>query len=116
MLGMYRFEHAFGTLLPLTHDCDSSEEGDVEARAAGVEQLLTAIEENSSGRAVVVAGDTNDRYTNEGRSITELLDAGFADAWVELIQGGEVPQAGAEANACNVPASSNECEIVDKIL
>lgn len=67
-------------------------------------------------RPVIIAGDTNDRWTNSGRSIDKLTTEGFKDAWVELVQAGRYPEAGAPANPCNVPAANNECEIVDKVL
>lgn len=78
--------------------------------------MLAYMEENSVGRAVIVGGDTNDRYTNAARSINLLVDAGFTDPWVDLIKGGEYPTAGSPANGCDVPAPSNECEVVDKVL
>lgn len=93
----------------------SSEDGDFDARAAGIDQMLAHISANSGGRAVVLGGDFNDRWTNEGLSINRLTDAGFVDPWVSLIRAGEYPATGA-ANACDVPAANNECEIVDKIL
>lgn len=94
----------------------SSDQGDVDARSAGIDQILAYINANSQGRAVIVAGDTNDRWTNAGRSIKKLTDAGFSDSWVQLIQGGKFPTAGATANPCKVPAADNTCEIVDKVL
>ena len=93
-----------------------SDTGDADARRAGVEQILAYIDTNSAGRAIIVAGDTNDRYTNSDVSITLLTGAGFNDAWVELTQGNVYPTPGATANACSVPAASTACEIVDKVL
>lgn len=78
--------------------------------------MLAHMETNTEGRAVIVGGDTNDRYTNAARSINLLVDAGFTDPWVDLVKGGEYPVAGSPADACDVPAASNECEIVDKVL
>lgn len=98
------------------HGDAGSEAGDTDARSAGVDQLLAYIQANSAGRAIVVAGDTNDRYTNADRSIDRLLDAGFADSWVELIRDGALPAAGTTSLACAVPAASDECETVDKVL
>lgn len=77
---------------------------------------MSYMADNSAGRAIIVAGDTNDRYTNSDRSINLLSDAGFRDSWVEIIKGGVYPTAGATANPCNVPAPSNDCEVVDKVL
>ncbi|EWG52155.1 hypothetical protein FVEG_10963 [Fusarium verticillioides 7600] len=98
------------------HADAGSDQGDVDARSAGIDQILAYINANSQGRAVIVAGDTNDRWTNAGRSINKLTDAGFSDSWVQLIQGGKFPTAGATANPCKVPAADNTCEIVDKVF
>ena len=94
----------------------SGDSGDFSARASGVQQILDYMSANSAGRAVIVAGDTNDRYTNSGRSISRFADAGFKDAWVERVNGGVYPAEGAAANPCAVPAASSACEIVDKVL
>jgi hypothetical protein len=93
-----------------------SNNDDVAARRSGIEQILAYINANSQGRAVIVGGDTNDRWTNAGVSINLLTEAGFRDPWVDLIKGGQYPVAGSTADACGVPAASNECEIVDKVL
>jgi hypothetical protein len=94
----------------------SGDSGDINARRAGIEQILSYVNANSQGRAVIIGGDTNDRWTNSGRSIDLLLNAGFTDPWVDLIKGGTYPTAGSPADACGVPAASNNCEIVDKVL
>ena len=78
--------------------------------------MLAYIDANSVGRAVIVAGDTNDRYTNSAVSITLFAGAGFDDAWVQLVNGGTYPTPGATANPCAVPAASTTCEVVDKVL
>ena len=78
--------------------------------------MLAYITSNSAGRAVIVAGDTNDRYTNSGVSLTLLTGAGFEDPWVQLVNGGQYPTPGSTANPCAVPAASTSCEVVDKIL
>ncbi|RGP76733.1 endonuclease exonuclease phosphatase family [Fusarium longipes] len=98
------------------HGDAGSDQGDVDARSAGIDQILEYIKSNSNGRAVIIGGDTNDRWTNSGRSINKLTDAGFQDAWVQVIQGGKYPTAGATANPCQVPAADNKCEIVDKVF
>ncbi len=71
---------------------------------------------NSAGRAIVIAGDTNDRWTNAALSLNLLTQAGFTDPWVDLIKGGVYPTAGSTADPCAVPAASNSCEVVDKVL
>ncbi|KAH8178130.1 hypothetical protein LIA77_03212 [Sarocladium implicatum] len=98
------------------HGDAGSNNDDVASRSAGIDQLLAAINANDNGSPIIVAGDTNDRYTNSGVSITKLLSAGFKDPWVDIIKGGKVPVAGSTADACGNPADDNTCEIVDKIL
>ncbi|KEF57690.1 uncharacterized protein A1O9_05608 [Exophiala aquamarina CBS 119918] len=99
------------------HADAGSDAGDVDARRAGVVQMINYIEANSLGNAVIVFGDTNDRYTNTGVSISMLTtEVGLTDSWVQLINGGNTPVAGSPANACGNPAASNQCEIVDKVL
>ncbi|KAM0195793.1 hypothetical protein ACHAPI_006348 [Fusarium lateritium] len=98
------------------HADAGSDKGDIDARAAGIDQILEYVKSNSKDRAVIVAGDTNDRWTNSGRSIDKLTGAGFKDTWVQLVNGGTFPTAGAPANACKVPAADTKCEIVDKVF
>jgi len=79
--------------------------------------MINYIEANSIGNAVMVFGDTNDRYTNAEVSISMLTtELGLKDPWVQLINGGNTPVAGSPANACGNPAASNQCEVVDKVL
>jgi hypothetical protein len=94
----------------------SSNTGDGNARRADFQQVLTYINAHSVGQAVIVAGDTNDRWTNSDVSLNLFTGAGFTDTWVQLINGGVYPGAGQPANACSVPAASNSCEVVDKVL
>ncbi|ETI23564.1 hypothetical protein G647_05366 [Cladophialophora carrionii CBS 160.54] len=98
------------------HADAGDEQGDKNARRANVQQLLAYIAANSVGRAVVIAGDLNDRYTESGRSIDLLTAAGFHDAWIELVRGGVAPAAGSANIDCGIPAGTNDCEDVDKIL
>ena len=98
------------------HSDAGDEQGDKDARRADDNQLLTYIKANSAGRAVVIAGDLNDRYTESGRSIDILIDAGFSDSWIELAKGGVEPKEGTPWIDCNISAGTNNCEDVDKIL
>jgi endonuclease/exonuclease/phosphatase family metal-dependent hydrolase len=98
------------------HADAGSDAGDKSARAAGIDQILAYVNANSAGRAVIIAGDTNDRWTNTGLSINKLTAVGFQDAWVQLVKNGAYPVEGTPADACGVPAASNNCEIVDKIF
>lgn len=106
----------FGAVPVLTFGSFRSDKGDIDARSAGIDQILAWVNSNSKGKPVIIAGDTNDRWTNSGRSINKLTDAGFTDSWVQLIRSGSYPQAGAAADPCKVPAADNKCEIVDKVL
>jgi hypothetical protein len=65
---------------------------------------------------VIVAGDTNDRWTNTGRSIDLLTQAGFTDTWVQRIKGGVAPKMGDPVLGCDNPSTTSACETVDKIL
>ncbi|PNS16403.1 hypothetical protein CAC42_137 [Sphaceloma murrayae] len=99
------------------HADAGSNAGDVAAREAGVRQMLAFMQRVSPGRAVVVAGDTNDRYTNAGESLSVLIEgAGLRDPWIDIVKGGARPVKGSPAIACGNPAVGSECEIVDKVL
>lgn len=66
---------------------------------------------------MIVAGDTNTRYTRTGDTIRELVTgAGLTDAWVELERGGTPPALGAPALTCDPAAVTDACEVVDKVL
>lgn len=94
-----------------------SSTGDSDARRSGIVQLINYIEANSAGRAVILGGDFNDRWTNSALSINLLTgEGGFTDSWVQLIKGGVYPTPGSAANGCSVPAADNQCEVVDKVL
>lgn len=87
------------------------------ARRSNISQLSAFIQANSAGNAVIVAGDTNTRYTRSGDNIRTLADDnGLTDAWVQLAKGGTRPTQGADALLCPTTAPPNGCEVVDKIL
>ncbi|KIW17864.1 hypothetical protein PV08_05059 [Exophiala spinifera] len=98
------------------HSDAGSNTGDGNARRGDIKQVLSYISAHSAGQAVIIGGDTNDRWTNDDVSLNLLTAAGFSDTWVELINGGVYPGAGTTANPCDVPAASNSCEVVDKVL
>ena len=112
--------------LQLTHDVEvdfynlhsdaGDDQGDKDARRGDDSQLLAYIKSHSVDRAVVIAGDWNDRYTEQGRSIDILINAGFKDSWIELVRKGVEPVAGSTNIDCNIPAGTNDCEDVDKLL
>lgn len=96
------------------HADAGTEEEDLAARRANLEQVSSHIAAWSEGNAVLVYGDTNCRYTREGDDVRGFVDTnGLTDPWVELIHGGEVP---AEESLCENPSTTNECEIVDKMF
>ncbi len=94
-------------------DCD---EESLAARRSNMIQLATLIQERSAGRAVIVIGDTNSRYTRaEDNFETAVLEAcGLTDPWVELKRNGEAPADGdALFNWDDVNSGTHE--VVDKI-
>jgi endonuclease/exonuclease/phosphatase family metal-dependent hydrolase len=99
------------------HAQAQTSDADLSARRDNVRQLVDFIESHSAGRAVIVMGDTNTRYTRAGDNIWELLRRGSSDAWVDLLRGGAVPVSGAADLTCGEPAyTSPSCEIVDKVF
>jgi len=98
------------------------------ARQANILQLISFIDANSAGRAVIVLGDTNSLYTRSTDNIGLVLSSlGLQDAWIESALGGTTPGFGAVNNAgCPPPrgnavggavnASGATCELVDKIF
>lgn len=97
------------------HTQAQTENADLAARRANILQLAGYIESVSAGRAVIVMGDTNTRYTREGDNIRELVNRGFTDVWLSQLRSGNVPGVG-DALVCNPPTTSPTCEIVDKVL
>ncbi|MBG0562805.1 jacalin-like lectin [Actinoplanes aureus] len=91
--------------------------GDQQARADNLNQLGAFIATHSAGNAVVVAGDTNTRYTRAADTIRDFVAAnGLTDAWVQLERGGVAPPAGSGALLCDAAAITDTCEVVDKVL
>ncbi len=94
-------------------DCD---EESLAARRSNMNQLAALIQQRSTGRAVIVIGDTNSRYTRaEDNFETAVLQAcGLKDPWVEFKRGGVAPADGdALFDWGNV--NSGNHEVVDKI-
>ncbi|WP_374594623.1 jacalin-like lectin [Aquabacterium sp.] len=97
------------------HAQAQTETADLTARRKNMLQLLDYIEANSAGNAVIVAGDTNTRYTRADDNIREFSTRGFTDVWLEQVRG-TPPAAGADALVCDPAVTSAACEIVDKVL
>jgi endonuclease/exonuclease/phosphatase family metal-dependent hydrolase len=99
------------------HPNAGTTDADLAARRANITELSAFIAANSAGNAVVVAGDTNTRYTRTGDNIRDLVSAnGLTDAWVQEERGGVPPAAGGPALVCDDTNVTDACEVVDKIL
>lgn len=98
------------------HTDAGSDTNSLAARAKNTLQLLAFIAANSKGHAVIVAGDTNSRYTRSTDKLHDFIAAGFKDVWVEKARLGNYPQSGAEALLDCADKNSPNCERVDKIL
>jgi len=76
--------------------------GDETAREAEWNQLTSWIQANPTGDAVIVAGDTNSRYTRTADDLAGFVaNNGLTDAWVQLELGGTAPAAGSPDLVCN---------------
>ncbi|MFC5744568.1 endonuclease [Actinomadura rugatobispora] len=114
-----RLRLAEGAVIDLynVHANAGSTNADLAARRANITQLASYITAHSAGNAVIVAGDTNTRYTRAGDNIRDLVTAGgLTDAWVAAERGGDPPPAGDPALVCDDAAVTDACEVVDKIL
>ncbi|MEU8852294.1 endonuclease/exonuclease/phosphatase family protein [Streptomyces sp. NPDC048564] len=98
-----------------THmNAGSGTERQLRVRRDNMAQLSRYINKHSAGRAVIVMGDTNSRYTRSGDSIRRLRDDNdLTDAWVQLEKGGKTPDLQDDAPTCK---DADGCELVDKIL
>lgn len=85
------------------------------ARRSNLGQLLSYIESNSNGSAVLVMGDTNARFTRGDDNVSDFLDHGFSDAWIERARGGERPEGEDALTDCSDNSGSG-CERIDKIM
>ncbi|KAI5778068.1 Endonuclease/exonuclease/phosphatase [Geopyxis carbonaria] len=95
---------------------------DFAARTVGFKQLANFISTYSAGNAVILAGDTNCRYTSAKDPI-RLLTSGspsLTDVWVALEKAGTPPTAGTTSIECPFPVAAgqedNACEQIDKVL
>lgn len=97
-----------------------SDDGDSIARTSNFDQVAQAIASRSdaAGRAVIVMGDTNSRYTRpKDNLLLFLARTQLTDTWVELVRGGKAPASADPALLCAEPIpTTNNCEVVDKVL
>lgn len=91
--------------------------GDETAREAEWQQLTSYIQSTPSEDAIIVAGDTNSRYTRTADDLQSFVaDNGLTDAWVQLELGGTAPAAGSPDLVCDEAAITNTCEVTNKFL
>ncbi|KFA65061.1 hypothetical protein S40285_03115 [Stachybotrys chlorohalonatus IBT 40285] len=96
------------------HSDAGTTSADLSARRSNIQQVSDYITANSAGNAVIVFGDTNTRYSRTGDNIRLFREAnGMTDVWVQLVRGGVEPTA---ESLCSNPSTTNDCEIVDKVL
>ncbi|MQM24143.1 jacalin-like lectin [Glycomyces albidus] len=98
------------------HTDAGSEPADIAAREANLAQVAAYMAEHSAGNAVIVYGDTNTRYTRGDGIAAFAAGSGLTDAWVELVRGGDAPNAGDPALVCDDATVDATCEVVDKVL
>jgi hypothetical protein len=115
-----RTELATGVYLDLInlHTNAGTSSGDETARENEWAQLTSWIAANvPAGDALIVAGDTNSRYTRTADELQSFAaDNGLTDAWVQLELGGVAPAAGSTTLLCNEAAITNTCEITNKLF
>jgi endonuclease/exonuclease/phosphatase family metal-dependent hydrolase len=95
-------------------DADTDEQS-MAARRSNMAQLSEYINNISAGKAVIVFGDTNSRYTRKGDDFYELLlkPRGLKDAWIQNVMDGVIPPIG---DSLMVNDLGQKGEVVDKIF
>ena len=93
--GTYDKGHTFRVSGEADADADCDEKS-MAARRSNMAQLAEYINNVSTGKAVIVFGDTNSRYTRQGDDFYELLlkPCNLKDAWIENVMGGIIPPIG----------------------
>lgn len=117
----------------VTHMNSGNKDGHINARASQFQQLAKYINENRSGRPIIIMGDFNARYTRDdyATNFWSVLDTdlyeNLQDAWTELIWGGYYPDYGTNSwvvedkydpnnTVGDIKYGEQEGEVVDKIL
>jgi len=97
------------------HTDADTDEGSLSARRSNLAQLAEYINTRSAGKAVIIFGDTNSRYTREGDDVEGLLltPCNLKDAWIQNVKGGVIPTKG---DSLMVQDLGVQGEVVDKIL
>lgn len=123
----YEAEVADGVYVDIyiLHMDADSDQGDIEARYAQLDQLADAITASDNDNPIIVMGDTNCRYTREDirtafiNPINEDPRFEIKDAWIEGAREGVYPNVGDDALMAVDKGGSYEypqAEIVDKIF
>ncbi len=87
------------------------------ARRDNLNQLRDYIGEHSSGKPLIVMGDFNAHYSFCDDNLHDFMDSTtLVDSWVELENGGLVPEVRHEFKPPHMLSISNQSESIDKIL
>lgn len=98
------------------HADAGTDQGSLKARQSNFRQLGELIAARSKGKAVIVLGDTNGRYTRVEDDFTPVVDqCGLTDAWVQLKWNGKIPEKNGQSLQDKTRLNSGYYEVVDKI-
>jgi endonuclease/exonuclease/phosphatase family metal-dependent hydrolase len=87
------------------------------ARRRNMEQLSAYIQLHSLGKAVVIMGDLNGRYSFGQDNINRLVvENGLTDTWVDLHCKGKLPASSNALPTGDILSLTDTCETIDKIL
>ncbi|MCS4225308.1 endonuclease/exonuclease/phosphatase family protein [Sphingobacterium sp. BIGb0165] len=87
------------------------------ARRDNLNQLRDYIGENSSDNALIVMGDFNAHYSFGDDNLHDFMESTtLVDSWVELQNGGLVPEAKHAFKPPHMLSIGNQSESIDKIL
>ena len=87
------------------------------ARRDNLNQLRDYIGENSSENALIVMGDFNAHYSFGDDNLHDFMESTIlVDSWVELQNGGMVPEANHAFKPPHMLSIGNQSESIDKIL
>lgn len=87
------------------------------ARRDNLNQLRDYIGENSSENALIVMGDFNAHYSFGDDNLHDFMESTtLVDSWVELQNGGLVPEAKHAFKPTHMLSIGNQSESIDKIL
>ena len=99
------------------HADAGQEQEDRDARASQFAQLASYIGSESADNAVIVLGDFNSLYTRALESFGSFLTTtSLSDAWVELINGGQLPTTALSGCMDKAEDDPSQCERIDKVL